>query len=80
MRPLTDRDDRAGSNAAAEDSVSRRPRRRGYRKASGGRAPDPELAADSALDFLSGDAAAPEDAGSGGHDQWLREQRPPHWG
>ena len=32
-------------------------------------------------DELGGDAPDPREAGtSDGHEQWLREQRPPHWG
>ncbi|WP_406018097.1 hypothetical protein OH783_06595 [Kocuria rhizophila] len=30
---------------------------------------------------LGSDAPDPRETGtSGGHEQWLREQRPPHWG
>ena len=59
------------------------PRRR--RRASGGRAPDPELAVDDpVLRALPG--ALPEDSveqatnSEHARDQWLKQQRPPHWG
>ncbi|MDO4918749.1 hypothetical protein [Kocuria sp.] len=62
-------------------------RRRGTRRrATGGTAPDTERALrpaewDATARQLGADAPEPGDGGGGaGHEQWLREQRPPHWG
>ncbi|RLY94458.1 hypothetical protein CWC38_00350 [Kocuria tytonicola] len=64
-----------------------RGRRRGtHRRATGGAAPDTERALGDAewgdaARRLGADAPEPgEGASTGGHEQWLREQRPPHWG
>ncbi|MCT1456362.1 hypothetical protein [Kocuria rhizophila] len=52
----------------------------------GGTAPDQERALGGsvwgeATPSLGSDAPDPREAGiSDGHEQWLREQRPPHWG
>lgn len=78
-------DPQAADSAPDENSVPR-PRRRGHRRVSGGRAPDPELAvADPALTARSRE---PDRSVAGGseahedreHERWLKEQRPPHWG
>ncbi len=62
-------------------------RRRGsHRRVTGGTAPDQERALGGpvwgeATPSLGSDAPDPREAGtSDGHEQWLREQRPPHWG
>lgn len=70
------------SGAAPEQ----RKRRRGHRRVSGGRAPDPNLAVNDPA--LSARPSDPDRALSGAseamsdreHEQWLKEQRPPHWG
>ena len=71
------------SGHGPDDAGSPRTRRR--RRATGGRAPDPELAvADPVLRSLPG--AAPEDEAEQAQDEdrarkrWLEQQRPPHWG
>ena len=64
----------------------RGPRRPRPRRATGGRAPDPELAVDDPV-LRSLPREAPEDAAERGtgaserdRERWLRQQRPPHWG
>lgn len=61
-------------------------RRRGHRRATGGTAPDAEraLRADewgAGPEALGSDAPDPREAvAESGHAQWLKQQRPPHWG
>ncbi|WP_058955221.1 hypothetical protein [Kocuria rhizophila] len=74
---------------AREDTGGTRPggRRRGsHRRVTGGTSGDPDRALGS-QDWghtepeLGADAPDPREAVSGsGHETWLREQRPPHWG
>lgn len=90
----TDSDENTESRQAADSDgdtdagavPEQRKRRRGHRRVSGGRAPDPNLAVnDSALSVRPSD---PDRAVSGAsdamsdreHERWLKEQRPPHWG
>ena len=60
--------------------------RRTHRRATGGSTPDAERALGGAdwgdtAQGLGADTPDPaEDAAAAGHEQWLREQRPPHWG
>lgn len=61
-------------------------RRRGHRRATGGTAPDAECALRTSewgagSDELGGDDPDPREAAAeSGHAQWLKQQRPPHWG
>lgn len=71
----------------SENSAGPAPRRRGtHRRATGGSAPDAERALGGAewgdaARGLGADAPDPRENGAAaGHEQWLREQRPPHWG
>ena len=71
----------------AGDAAAARPRRRGtHRRATGGSSPDENRSlgvsdwGDAAW-RLGADAPDPRESSStAGHEQWLREQRPPHWG
>lgn len=62
-------------------------RRRGsHRRATGGTVPDAERAVDGSQwsgspDDLGTNAPDPREVqGDAGHEEWLRRQRPPHWG
>ena len=82
-RQVTDSERGAASGSATE--LPKR-RRRGHRRVSGGRAPDPNLAVtDPALSARPNDpdravSGASEAMSEREHEQWLKEQRPPHWG
>ena len=62
------------------------PRRRSHRRATGGTAPDAErsLRTDewgAGPEALGSDAPDPREAAAeNDHTQWLKQQRPPHWG
>lgn len=82
-RQVADSDSSSASGNATE--LSKR-RRRGHRRVTGGRAPDPNLAVNDPA--LSARPSDPDRAASGAsdamsdweHELWLKEQRPPHWG
>ena len=79
-------DDPTAHDATSEQTPEPRTRRRGQRRATGGRVPDPNLAVnDPALSAGPGDPDRAESGITGAqsdrdHEQWLKEQRPPHWG
>ena len=80
---------RGGSAAPEGASVGSRPseRRRGtHRRATGGTVPNPDRGPGGTgwvpveREF-GAEAPDPRDQGQiGGHEAWLKEQRPPHWG
>ncbi|RKQ37205.1 hypothetical protein C1C97_004550 [Kocuria tytonis] len=75
-----------GSGGTAASAAAPGRRRGRHRRATGGTAPDTERALGPSgwgdpAQRLGADAPDPRDAeGGAGHEQWLREQRPPHWG
>lgn len=79
-------DESTAHNAMSEQTPETGKRRRGQRRATGGRVPDPNLAVnDPALSAGPGDpdraeSGATEAQSDRDHERWLKEQRPPHWG
>ncbi|QMS55322.1 hypothetical protein RGB72_01535 [Glutamicibacter protophormiae] len=73
------------TSGAGPDAVPGR-RRGSHRRATGGTVPDAERALGGSQwsgspDDLGADAPDPREVqGEAGHEEWLRRQRPPHWG